>query len=138
MSLHTTNYKNTFIESADDSKAQEGKIPPHREGTTTEANHHFDMIYDNPYRYTSDDIIFKTYAAKNNLSENKNERETFFSKGQPCLRCSPLTKRYGWGIHSDDDGRVAMYPVGSEEYKKFVADENLQHVKAMRSTRRDK
>ncbi len=52
-------------------------------------------------------------AAKSGLSKTTIGRiwkafdQTFFSKGQPCLRASDLGKKYGWGIHSDseDTGR---------------------------------
>ncbi|MFB7893762.1 DUF6157 family protein [Microbacterium sp. NPDC056044] len=64
------------------------------------------------------------------------ERVRFFAKGQPCLRSSPLGKRYGWGIHHDDQGRVALYPVESDEYRRFADDAALAHTQAMRSARR--
>jgi len=47
----------------------------------------------------------------------------------------PLTKRYGWGVHSDDNGKVAIYGMDAAEYKKFVADKKLEHTKGMRSKR---
>jgi len=49
------------------------------------------------------------------------------------MRASALTKRYGWGVHANEEGKIALYGADSEEYKKFVKDKNLQHVKAMRS-----
>lgn len=57
-------------------------------------------------------------------------------EGQPCLRSSPLAKRYGWGFHYDAEGRVALVPVGSPEYEAFVTDDSLTVVKAMRSKRK--
>jgi hypothetical protein len=46
-----------------------------------------------------------------------------------------LGKRYGWGIHNDEDGKVALYAVESDEYKRFVNDNSIKHLKAMRSKR---
>ncbi|MGH7492255.1 MAG: DUF6157 family protein [bacterium] len=46
-----------------------------------------------------------------------------------------ITKRYGWGVHSNADGKVAVYEVGSKEYNKLAYDKSLKHVKAMRSKR---
>jgi hypothetical protein len=93
------------------------------------------MIAHHPYQYTSDDVLFRVYATKNQVTkaELSKAREEFFSKGQACLRASPLTKRYGWGVHSDAKGKVAIYPVESADYKKFSKDKSLTHVKAMRS-----
>ena len=133
--MHTTNYINTFIEIADDSPTSIAQIPPLKGENKTAANIQFEMIIDHPYKYTSDDVLFNVYAIKNNIgkSDLKKEREKFFSKGQACMRASALTKRYGWGVHANEEGKVALHGADSEEYKKFVKDKKLQHVKAMRS-----
>jgi hypothetical protein len=137
MKVHTTNYNNAFIEIAEDCPAKKGEMPPVKGENKTIANMQFDILYDNPYKYTSDDILFQVYAERNNIkkSELKEAREEFFSKGQPCFRTSPLTKRYGWGIHNNKDGKIAMFGCETPEYKKFVKDKTLKVVKAMRSSR---
>jgi hypothetical protein len=137
MKVHTTNYENTFIEIAEDSPAKEGEMPPVKGDTKTIANLQFDMLYDNPYKYTSDDVLFAVYAERNGIkkSDLKAAREAFFSKGQACFRASPLTKRYGWGVHSDKDGKIAIYGSETPEYKKFIKDKNLKIVKAMKTSR---
>jgi hypothetical protein len=63
------------------------------------------------------------------------EREKFFAKDQPCLRSSALGKRYGWGIHSDADGKVALYARESQDYQRLANDPTLKHLKAFRSKR---
>jgi hypothetical protein len=135
--MKTTNYINTFIQVAEDCPIKSSEIPPVGKNLTA-ANIQFDMISQNPYKYTSDDVIFAVFASKNNIDKKKydNEREQFFSKGQPCMRCSPLTKRYGWGIHNNDLGKIALFPLESPEYKKFSTDKKLAHVKAMRSSKK--
>ncbi len=132
--MHTTNYFNTFIEIAEDSAMQSAEIPPQKGEKQTVANMQFDMIMANPYRYTSDDVLFHVFATKNNHTDNlERERELFFSKGQPCFRASPLTKRYGWGLHNNEEGKIALYPAESTDYQQFVTDDTLKKVKAMRS-----
>ena len=135
--MHTTNYQNTFIEIADDCPVEEGSIPPLKGTDKTIANLQFEMIIENPYKYTSDDVVFHCYAVKNKIpkSDYKEAREQFFSKGQPCLRASPLTKRYGFGVHHDKDGKIALYGSETPEYKKLKSDRSLKLVKAMRSSR---
>ena len=98
--MHSTNYTNAFIEVADDCKADAGTIPPEKKAKTV-ARMQYEMIHDNPYQYTSDDVIFTIYAARNGIDEAEwdSARDVFFSKGQTCLRSSPLGKTYGWGIH---------------------------------------
>ncbi len=135
MKIHTTNYSDTFIEVAEDCLANIGEIPPAKGDEKSVANIQFEMISQHPYKFTSDDILFHCFATKKELTDNelKAQREIFFSKGQPCFRSSPLTKRYGWGIHNNTEGKIALYGVETMEYQKFKADKKLKIVKAMRS-----
>jgi hypothetical protein len=134
--MHTTNYFNTFIEVAEDCPTATAEIPKQKGDDKTIANLHFDMIMANPYQYTSDDVIFNAFATKNNISEDlQTARDLFFSKGQACLRASPLTKRYGWGVHSNAEGKVAIFPVESAEYQQFTQDSGLKKTRGMRSKR---
>nr|WP_294929806.1 DUF6157 family protein [uncultured Flavobacterium sp.] len=138
MKVHTTNYENTFIEVAEDCPAIVGEIPKMKGDTKTVAAIQFEIIRKNPYKFTSDDVLFQVFADKNDLtkSEHTAAREQFFSKGQACLRASPLTKRYGWGIHNNKEGKIALYGVETPEYQKFLKDENLKVVKAMRTSKK--
>lgn len=135
MKTHTTNYKDTFIEAAEDCPAVKGEIPPVKEEAKTIANIQFDLLNRNPYQFTSDDLLFQVHAMRNDLSPSElaAEREQFFSKGQACLRTSPLTKRYGWGIHNDSNGKIALYGRETDSYETFRQDKNLKIVKAVRS-----
>ena len=135
--MHTTNYQDTFIAVADDCPALNGEVPPMRGGKKSAANIAFEMIANHPYKYTSDDVVFQVYAERNDLTPDELEkaRQQYFSKGQPCLRASPLTKRYGWGVHSDAHGRVALYGRETPEYERFLQDEGTKVVKAMKSAR---
>ncbi|GAA4466631.1 DUF6157 family protein [Nemorincola caseinilytica] len=137
MKVHTTNYHNTFIAIADDSPATTGEVPPQKGDNPTVAGMQFHMLVDNPYKYTSDDVLFRVYALRNNIpkSELKEARAQFFAKGQPCLRASPLTKRYGWGVHADADCKIAIYACGTPEYEQMIRNKDLQVVKAMRTSR---
>lgn len=136
MKDHTTNYFDTFIEVAEDTKADCGTKPPTKEKKTV-AEMQYELIMKNPYKYTSDDILFQVFADRNDLTkaEHKQAREQFFSKGQACLRASPLTKTYGFGIHFDSNGKIAIHGVETPEYEKYIADKNLKKLKAVRSKR---
>ena len=137
MKEHTTNYTNAFIVVADDCPAEMGEVPPVKGDKKTVANLQFDMVIDHPYEYTSDDVIFGAYAQRNGIrkSEMKEARAAFFSKGQACMRASPLTKRYGWGVHSDAEGKIALYACETDEYKSMAKDKHLNVVKAMKTKR---
>jgi len=136
MKIHSTNYFETFIEVAEDTKTDFGTIPPAKEKKTV-AEMQYELIAKNPYKFSSDDIFFQVFADRNDLTKAEYEkaREQFFSKGQPCFRASPLTKTYGFGIHSDKNGKVALFGMESNEYQKFLADKNIKKVKAMKSSK---
>ena len=136
--MKTTNYIETFISVSEDSPAIAAEIPPSKNGVKTIAGVQYELIKNNPYKYTSDDVIFAVYAQRNGIEteEMQAEREKFFSKGQACLRSSPLVKRYGWGVHSNSEGRVAIYSIESKEYREFSNDKSLKQLKGMRSKRK--
>jgi hypothetical protein len=136
--MKTTNYSETFISVSEDCPVREAEIPLLKNGEKTAAGIQYDLIKNNPYKYTSDDVIFTVYAQRTGIEkdEMQAEREKFFSKGQPCLRTSPLVKRYGWGIHSNSESKIALYPVHSKEYQEFLNDKSLMQLKGMRSKRK--
>jgi hypothetical protein len=129
MKIHTTNYKNTFIAIAEDCPTTSGEAPPIKADTKTAANTQFELLKENPYKFTSDDILFQVFADKNDLTKSE------YKEGQPCFRASPLTKRYGWGVHNDKDGKIAIFGVESIEYTNFSKDTSLKVVKAMKSSK---
>ena len=136
MKVHSTNYFDTFIEVAPDTKVSCGTPPPSKEKKTV-AQLPYELIGNNPYQFSSDDILFQVYADKHDLkeSEYKQAREQLFSKGQPCMRTSPLAKTYGYGIHSDSDGKIALYGMETREYANFMKDPGVVKVKAMKSVK---
>lgn len=133
------NYVNTFIAVAQDCKATSGKIPPSRGSSETVAQIQYRMIAGSPYLYTQEDILFESWFARQKLSTTEDEknklRDEFFKKDQPCLRTSPLTRTYGWGIVFDAAGRAALCSVDSEEYQQFEESDAYTTVKALRTKR---
>lgn len=115
-------YYNTFIEVAKDCPVTVAEIPPDKGEKKTKANLEFELIAGQPYHHTGEDIAFLVHAMYNEIP-----------KGQPCLRTSALSKRYGWGTHHNENGKIALVPMESREYKKFAKNASLKHLKAMRS-----
>lgn len=138
MKIHTTNYRDTFIEVAEDTKVSSGTIPVSKGEKKTIAELQYELLSKNPYKYTSDEILFQVFADRNDLTESEYEeaRKQFFSKGQACFRASPLTKTYGFGVHNDEHGKMALYGLGTDEYQQFLNDSSIQKVKAMRTSRK--
>lgn len=134
--MKTTNYFNTFIEVAEDCPATHGEVPPVK-GSKSVANLQFEMLHGHPFEYTSDDVLFAVFAERNQIPQEElaEQRTLFFAKGQPCFRASPLTKRYGWGVHSNDQGKIALFGVDTEAYQDLVTNNSIVKKKAMRASR---
>lgn len=131
------NHFNTFIEVAEDCPAVRAEIPPVRTGRATKALIEYELIAREPYALTEEDVAFRTRVVMRDIPEVDwpAERERLLSLEKPRLRVSALAKRYGWGIHFDSRGRVALVPVESAEYQRLASDPALRHVRAFRSRR---
>lgn len=138
MKIHTTNYFNTLITVAEDSKALKGDIPTIKIDKLTVANLQFDKLNKHPNKINSDDLIFDIYAERNEILESDLEKERikFYSKGQPCLRTSPLAKTYGWGIYYDSNGNIRLIDSASDEYENMLQNDAIKKLPAMRNSKK--
>jgi hypothetical protein len=126
VAMFTTNYIDTFIAVADDCPLACAAVPPSKEPKSI-AQIQYEILKNAAYKYTSDDVLYISNGERRGI-----KREDFFSKGQPCFRASPLGKLYGWGIHCDAQGRIALVAVESDTYRRCQKDISLKQVKAMR------
>lgn len=135
--MKSTNYYRTLIQVAEDCPADAGSVPPAKDGTPTVARLQYDMLAGHPYVLTSDDLLFAVHAARHDLPavEHAALREAFFVRSQACLRSSPLAKRYGWGIHFDVQGRIALVGRETQEYDRLAGAWGTTQLKAMRNRR---
>jgi hypothetical protein len=130
-------YRNTFIHASADCKATTGVPPKERADKKSIANLEFEMISEHPYKLTQEEVQFAVHLAHKGIPKDQEERarKEYFSVPHACLRASPLAKTYGWGFHFNQEGKVALVALGSPEYEKLAADQNLQQLTGMRSKR---
>jgi len=134
-------YRNVFIKVAEDCPVREAEVPVAKTEKKPQHLIQYELLTQHPYHYDHKSLIFALYRIRNGLPEHlpKAEREqlwnALFSKGHPCLRASALTKRYGFGAHYDAEGKIALYPLGSREYARFLTDKTIKVVPAMKSKR---
>ncbi len=132
------NYVNTFIRIAPDSPAKVGTIPPIRGSRKPIHVLQYEIISETPYQHTQEDVLWITHIYRKDIpptDATEAARSAFFKKDQPCLRTSALSKKYGWGFHFDDAGRVALISAGTTEYDRFTNRQSLQQLSAMRNKR---
>jgi len=130
-----------FIEIAPDCPVTRSVIPQNKGDNKSIATIEYDLLIAKPYCYTLAELKFATYVKHKQIpapelnAHDQQLRDTFFSKPYACMRASPLTKKFGWGAHYDKEGKIAIYPVESREYQRFVEDKNIKKHSAMRSKR---
>jgi Family of unknown function (DUF6157) len=131
------NYYDTLIEVADDCPATAARVPQAQRAKKTKAVVEYELLAKHPYTFTEEDIAFQVYAVLHDIPTAiwPAERTRFLSKGHPHLRVSALSKRYGWGIHNNAEGKIALIAVESSQYKQLLNDTRTTKIKAFRSSR---
>ncbi|MFF2480234.1 DUF6157 family protein [Paenibacillus sp. NPDC058071] len=137
------NYYNTFITIAPDSTALTGIVPPDKKNGLSKPSIEYELAVDRPYVYSMEQLLYEVHLLHKGFSDQEKAengesiRAAFFGKSQACLRTSMLPKKYGWGIHFNKEGKLALYPVDSPEYAHYAsgADGSVKVVPAMRSAR---
>lgn len=117
----------TFVLVAADCPAAVAVVPPSRgEAPSVPALQH-ELLAARPYGLTLEDLIYETHVRRLGLPPAEVAaraaaiRAELFARSHPCMRASTLTKRYGWGVHHDAAGRLALVPVESAEYRRFAS-----------------
>jgi len=136
-------YTDTFILVAADCPQETGTAPPMRGDKPTVAMLEYELLSKSPYKYTHEELLFIVHITRLGLTPDdlkqrgKQIHAELFSKPHPCMRASPLPKRYGWGVHHDGQGRIALIARGSPEYTSLAEGKTKVGtiLKAMRSAR---
>lgn len=134
-------YFNTLIGVSPDTKATAGTVLPARVAPKSVATLEYELIAGAPCTHTHEDVQFAVHLARTRASTLLGadapsiSRAEFFSKSHACMRASALPKTYGWGLHFDDHGRVALVGVETDRYRQLASDPSLTHMPAMRSKR---
>lgn len=135
------NYFDTLIAVADDCPVSSGVRPG--TGGESVAQVQYELLAGRPHELTQEDVLFESWLARQDLpdelsgDERECLRQDFLSKPQASLRSSPLPRRYGWGLLFDADGKVALCPMESEEYRHLSGDANgdVEVLRALGSSR---
>lgn len=138
------NYYNTFITVSPDCPAEFGIVPPDKKGGLTKPGLEYKLAVSQPYGYTQEELMYevhvrhKAFAPEELEARGTEIRDDFFSKPKACLRASMLPKKYGWGIHFNESGKLALMAVESAEYHQFVAggQGNVKVVPGMRNSKK--
>ena len=126
--MHSTNYRNALITVSTDCPVSIATAPI-KLGTI--ADMQFRLLSEAPYALTSDEL----FLAIENKRKGPVTFEAFFSTPKACLRTSPLVKKYGYGLHHNAEGRVALVAMESEEYISLLTNTAIEKCPGMRNAR---
>lgn len=133
----------TFVLVAPDCPAGSATVPSARGGRPTIVLVQYELLTAPPYTLTLEALIFSTHVRRLEFSESEAQaqaaaiRRTLFAKPHPRMRASPLPKTYGWGVHHDAEGRIALHGVETDDYRRFAKGSvvGVAVVAAMRNKR---
>ena len=134
-------YKNAFVQVSEDCPVSQSEIPVAKNGKKTAHLIQYELLTGQPYTYDHESLIYEVYVRRKEIPEAllKTDKPEIwaelFAKGHPCMRASSLVKRYGFGAHYNEEGKIAIYPMESRTYKAFLKDKTVQLFPGMRSKR---
>ncbi|MBH5316764.1 hypothetical protein I6N90_02930 [Paenibacillus sp. GSMTC-2017] len=139
-------FTNMFIQVASDCPVAEGVTPISKRALKPAHLIQYELLMESPYRYTFEDQLFevykrhKGYEMVSDAEELEKLRAELLSKNHPCLRASQLTKKFGWGVHFNADGKIAIYGMETEKYNELkelaTNGTEIELQVAIRSSRR--
>ena len=133
-------YTSTFIQVSADCPVTQSEIPVAKGDKKPMHVIQYELLAQAPYRYNHEELTFEVYVRHKAIppervaARRQELWDNLFQKGHPCMRASALTKRYGWGAHYDQRGKIALYAMESDEYQRFVRPpEGTKLLTAMRN-----
>ncbi|MEM8863402.1 MAG: DUF6157 family protein [Chloroflexota bacterium] len=135
-------YQDTLITVAPDTTAETASEPTTKRAKTPAHIFQHQLLIQDPYTLDHHELTFEVYVRQKEIpsTELESDRdqlwEAFHSKGQPCMRASSLTKKFGWGAHYNSAGKIALIPMESAEYQNLLNDESVKKIPAMKSRRK--
>jgi hypothetical protein len=135
------NYYQSFITVAPDSTATHATVPPVKGAAMSIPALEYELLSKHPYTYTQEELQFAVHVRRAGLSETEVKAKhtqlwaQFFSKPRACLRGSSLPKKYGWGLHFNNEGKIALVALESKDYEKFSHAKDLKIMPALKSKR---
>lgn len=144
MAKSDMNYYDTFITVSPDSPVEAGLKPPEKKGALTKAGIEYELVANHPYVYTQEELLYQVHVRHKGISEEELEAkgtqlwDEFYQKPQACMRASALPKKYGWGIHFNSEGYMALVAADSPDYERFKSGDGgkLKVLAGMRSSRK--
>lgn len=117
-----------LIQVSEDTEAVRGEEPPEDGTHKTVVRIQYEVLAENPYEFTEQGFYHEVHVVR--------RRRTDLKIGAYSIKRMPLLKKYGWGIHRDIEGKLALVACESDRYRELLSDPSVRKTKAYRSKSR--
>ena len=120
-----------FILVAPDCPVDKGTVPEGSIGHKPIVVHQYEVLSQHPYEYTESELSHEVHIVR----RGKQEGELQLHKCD--LKRSQLGKKYGWGIHYNEDRKLALVGCEAAEYERLArrAQDRGTLVTALRTSK---
>jgi len=116
--------RNVLVKVAEDRPVQKGTVP----GRSDVISHiGYDELSKNPYVYTQLEFYHQVHHIRRNKPDLKIESYN--------IKRNSLCKKYGWGIHINELGKLAIFGCETEDYKKLLNNILVRKVNSFKKHR---
>ncbi|MBA3390336.1 MAG: GIY-YIG nuclease family protein [Rubrobacter sp.] len=121
----STSAREELIEIAADSHVIRSEEPPYGGTGKTIARVSYEVLAENPYVFSEPEFYHEVHVIRRKRPDLRIESYN--------IKKLALVKNFGWGIHRNKDGKLALVPCESERYKELLADQLVKKTKAYRN-----
>lgn len=118
-------YQEELIEIAEDCPADHAVEPPNDRPSKTRARIAYEILSEHPYQYTEIEFFHELDVVRRNKPNAKIESYQ--------IKRSPLAQTYGWGIHRNQQGELALVAMESNRYRELQG--TVKRTKSYRRSR---
>jgi hypothetical protein len=119
-------YCNTLIKVASDCTVKRGTIPESNRKAFTDATVYYEVLSQNRYKLTEREFYKESLEIR--LRKKVKHKKYMMKRNILC-------KKWGWGVHFDCNGKMALVGCETNEYNKLLSDPAITKMAAYRSTK---
>ena len=118
-------FPETLITVAEKCPANRGMEPTTNRAEKTITMHQYEVLTEMPYQLTYKQLKDEVHRTRRGKEFTDDQLETYMMKR------SELCKIYGWGVHEDKNGKLALVGCETKEYRRLLRKPGVQRVKAL-------
>ncbi len=115
-----------LIEVAEDYQGKYAQEPPDGPHKTI-PRYEYELLIADPYKYTERELFEQVHVVQRNRPHLKIDSYN--------IKRSPLVQSFGWGIHRNPEGKLALVALESNRYKELQGSKSVTCTKSYRKNK---